>query len=196
MALFDLNRTNDTPIATLKVSEIAPKVWNTPPAAITATMIGVTNQNAAKPRHTSASGDFTGGMGGDDIDQQTANVALARQDGAANEPNYAPRNQAAKAALPGTAPPNAIAGEPDFAMVADVTRPRGYYTPGMAYFTGGATVAAPTVTSVAPNTAAAGSQPINVIITGTNFFAQSKVITGGGAGSPWDAQAKWISTTQ
>jgi hypothetical protein len=77
-----------------------------------------------------------------------------------------------------------------------VTRPRGVYPPNQGYFTGGATVSAPTVTSVSPNTAAAGSNPVFVVITGTNFFPQTKVITGGGVGSPWDAEARWISTTQ
>src|SRR5262245_34025222 len=109
MALFDLNRTNDTPIATLKLNEIAPVNWRRFPSAITAAMLADANPNEAKPRYTAAAqaADWNGGVGGDDIDQATATVALARSDGGANEANYAPRNQATRAALPGTSPPNA-----------------------------------------------------------------------------------------
>src|SRR5499426_3381374 len=197
MALFDLNRTNDTPIATLKVSEIVPKVWNTPPAAITTTMLTDANANEAKPRHTAASGDFTGGVKGDDVDQATANVALARSDGKANEPDYTSRNQAQKATQTnyGSIGGSGNVIQSGATMVKDVTRPRGYFLPNQAYFPG--TPAAPTVTSISPNTAVAGTgNPVYCVITGTNFFNQSKVITGGGVGSPWDADAKWISTTQ
>src|SRR5262245_37495970 len=118
---FDLNRAGDTPIATLKLVEITPRNTHVFPSPITGTMLADANPNEAKPRYTAGSGDFTGGVAGDDVDQQTANVALARSDGGANEANYTPRNQAAKA----TATSNTL--------VKDVTRPRGYFLPNQAY---------------------------------------------------------------
>jgi hypothetical protein len=193
MALADLNRAQDTPITTLKLSEIAPKVWNTPPAAITGAMIADANPNEAKPRYDSMT-DWAGGVRGDDVDQATATVALARSGGGANEPDYAPRTQAAKAAMPGTVPPNAVAGEPDFTLAKDIARARGYIAQLQPYPTGGAAVpVAPVVSSISPTTAAATSLPLKVTITGTGFTQWSTVYTGG-ATTP-DASAKYVNAT-
>src|SRR6267142_116265 len=104
MALADLNRAQDTAIATLKLSDIAPVNWHRFPPR-TASMTDA-NANDVKPRYDSMT-DWAGGAVGDDVDVATATVALARSGGGANEPDYAPRTQAAKAALPGTVPPNA-----------------------------------------------------------------------------------------
>src|SRR5262245_64262482 len=125
MALFDLNRTNDTPVATLKLGEITPKNTHVYPSAITGAMLTDANPNEAKPRHTAASGDFTGGVKGDDVDQQTATVALARSDGAANEPDYTSRNQAQKATQTnyGSIGGSGNVIQSGATMVKDVTRP-------------------------------------------------------------------------
>jgi hypothetical protein len=190
MALADLNRTNDTPIATLKLSDIQPRVWNTPPAAITGAMITDANPNHPKPRYDSMT-DWAGGVRGDDVDQATATVALARSGGGANEPDYAPRTQAAKAAMPGTVPPNAVAGEPDFVLVTDVARPRGWIAPQQPYT--GTVPAAPVVSSIAPTTAAATTLPLLVTITGTGFSPFSTVLTGG-SNVP-DTSGKYVDAT-
>ena len=80
MALFDLNRANDTPIATLKLAEIVPKNWPTLPAV----------QPAPTPIHVPVI-TYTGGASGDDVDQATANATN----------DYAPKTQAAKATATG-----------------------------------------------------------------------------------------------
>lgn len=113
---------------------------------------------------------YNGGVKGDDVDVSTANSTST----------YGPRTQAQKATALGTV------------IAEDVTRPRGYIAPAQPY---GAKPAAPVVTTVAPNTAAAGSNPLVVTITGTGFTQYSKVISGG-TGSPWDAAAQYVSPTQ
>jgi len=113
---------------------------------------------------------YNGGVKGDDIDVATANSTST----------YGPRTQAQKAAALGTV------------LVEDIGRSRGYIAPAQPY---GAKPAAPVVTSISPNTAAAGANPLVVTITGTGFTLYSKVVTGG-TGAPWDAAAKYISPTQ
>jgi hypothetical protein len=191
MAQFDLNRSNDTPIATLKLNEITPVNWHRFPSPLTGTMLTDANPNEAKPRYTAAAQatDWAGGARGDDVDTSTAAVALANSSGAANEANYAPRTQAAKLAVGNLTPGTVLA--------TDVARARGWIEPGQRYpVAGDPALAAPVVTSIAPNTAAAGSNPVWVVITGTGFTPWSTVITGGGAGSFWDKDAKYISPTQ
>lgn len=155
----------------------------------------VANQNVGKPRYTAAgAADWTGGALGDDVDQATANVAVGTASGAANYPDYVPRTQAAKAALPGASPPNAIAGEPDFVMVTDVARARGVIAPNQPYpKAGDPAPAAPVVTSIAPTTGAQASLPLLVTITGTGFTPWSRVFTGGAA-LP-DNSAKYVDAT-
>lgn len=81
MALYDLNRAQDTPIATLMLSDIAPKNWHKfPPRVEDATPINV-------PVVT-----YNGGAVGDDVSVATANATDV----------YSPRTQAEKAIQLGT----------------------------------------------------------------------------------------------
>jgi len=194
MASFSVLREQDPAGPLRKLVEIAPKNWHRFPGGVLTADVAPINTNDLKPRYlgAGAASDWTGAVkGGEDpglptsanMPFNTANYAIANSSGGANDADYAPRTQYAKA--------QALGG----GGVTDVGRPRGPIPPGTAYNTGGGSLAAPTVTSVAPNTAAAGSGPLLVTITGTNFFPQSRVITGGGIGSPWDAAAKFIDTT-
>jgi hypothetical protein len=151
------------------------------PAPITAAMLAAANANAARPRYTAAgAADWSGGVNGDDVDQASAAVALANSHSANVEADYTPRTQAAKAAMPGSVPPNAVAGEPDFTLAVDVARPRGAIAPGQAYpKSGDAAPAAPVVSSLSPTSGAAATLPLTVTITGTGFTPYSTVYTGG-----------------
>lgn len=151
------------------------------PLPITPAMVTPANENAAKPRAIPA--DYVGGVRGDDTDTATANVAVARQGGGANEPDYTPRTQAAKATQLGTT------------LAADVSRRRGYIGPQDPYPTGGAVVPpAPVVSSISPTTAPAASLPLMVTITGTGFSVWSLVYTGGA--TVHDGSAVYVSPTQ
>src|SRR5262245_37319855 len=194
---FSVLRAQDPTNANAKLVEITPKNWRRYPTGVVVPVNA--NVNEAKPRYNSMTDWAGGARGGEDpglptaapgsLTFNTATVSIANDSGGANEADYTPRTQYAKSTAANLTP--TISGG-----VVDQGRPRGPYLPSTAYLTGGSTLAAPTVTSVSPNTAAAGSNPILVTITGTNFFPQSRVITGGGNGSPWDANAKWISATQ
>ena len=81
MALFDLNRAGDTPIATLKLSPIVPVNWHRfPPRIAASTPVDVPVVS------------YVGGAFGDDVSVATANATN----------DYAPRTQAAKATQLGT----------------------------------------------------------------------------------------------
>lgn len=158
------------------------------------------NQNADKPRYTAvgAAADWSGAVSlGEDPGLPTAanqgvttaNVALARSGGGANEPNYAPRSQNAKRAA-GNLTPGTVG-------VVDIGRNRGTIAPGQRYpVAGDAAVPAPVVTSLSPNTAVSGAAgvPVAVTITGTGFTPYSRLITGG-SGSPWDSSTKYVDAT-
>jgi len=161
MALADLNRSNDTPIATLKLAEITPKDWPTNPSPVGS--LALANQNAAKPRYSSMT-DWAGGAVGDDVNQATAAVTIARSGGGANEPDYTPRTQADRATQLGTT------------LAVDVARARGWIEPRQPY---GPVPAAPVVASISPTTAPQASLPLMVTITGTGFSVWSQVYTGG-----------------
>jgi hypothetical protein len=173
MALQDLNRAGDTTgdgltaiakPATNKIADITPKNWRRFPLP-TASMADA-NPNDNRPRYNSMT-DWTGGVIGDDIDIATATVALARNDGGANEPDYAPRHQAAKATLTGNT------------LAVDISRARGWIAPNQPYQGNATAPAAPTITSLAPNTAVAGvGPPLVVDITGTGFTPYSTVLSG------------------
>lgn len=80
MALMDLNRAQDTPIATLKLSTIVPKDWHRyPPRVAAMTPVYV-------PAVAYTQGDF-----GDDVDEASANTTTP----------YTPTNQEAKAIATG-----------------------------------------------------------------------------------------------
>jgi len=160
----DLNRSNDTPIATLKLMEITPRDWPTNPSPISAAAV----TRLYQPVYT-----WNGGVYGDDQILAKTNVLVDDQ----GRGDYEPRNQDDKAKLPGTAPPNLIAGEPDFTIVTDITAPRGYIGPRDPYSK--AVPAAPTITSLAPNTAVAGApSPLSVVVTGTGFTQWTVLIVG------------------
>jgi len=100
-----------------------------------------------------------GGAVGDDQAVSTANSTI----------DYAPRTQAAKATALGTA------------IVAPVTRPRGYIAPNQPYGPAPAIPTAdPVITSLTPNTAVsgAGKATVAVTITGTGFTQWSTVTSG------------------
>lgn len=99
MALFDLNRSNDTPIATLKLAEIVPEVWPTLPDV----------QSGEAPEYL---GDVTynwpyNGSFGDDVNMATANATGY----------YEPKNQGNKASIMG------------LPLAVDITTPRGWIDP-------------------------------------------------------------------
>ena len=80
MALFDLNRAGETPIATLKLAEIATKNWRKfPPPALPNSPVNVPVVA------------FNGGLTGDEVSVAAANSTTT----------YSPVNQAHKAALTG-----------------------------------------------------------------------------------------------
>ena len=191
MALQDLNRSSDTTgdgvtaiakPATNKLADITPKNWRKYPPVIGS--MTDANQNAAKPRYGTP-GDWSGASYGDDIDQATANVALARDDGASAETDYGPRTQAQKAAALNLTPATVI--------VTDVARPRGWIDPKQPYQGAASAPVAPVVSSLSPNTAAAAALPLRVVITGTGFTPWSTVKTGG-VNLP-ESTAKYIDAT-
>jgi hypothetical protein len=163
------------------------------PAPIASATLVVANANFDKPRYTAAgAADWAGGVVvGEDPGlshaanqaARTANAALANASGGAARADYAPRTQWAKGQTAGQA------------ATVEVNTPRGMVEPDERYpVAGDAAEAAPVVTSLLPSTAAAGSQPLTVTITGTGFTPYSRVITGG-TGSPFDAEAKYLSAT-
>lgn len=86
LQLFDLNRAGDTPITTLKLSEITPTDWPKPTLPVAnATPIYVPTVS------------YSGGAVGDDVDQATANATGS----------YTPRTQTEKASL--MVPPGSLA---------------------------------------------------------------------------------------
>jgi hypothetical protein len=164
MALHDLNRAQDTAVATLKVADIVPRDWHRFPAPITA----AATTPSYVPVYT-----WNGGVYGDDQILAKTNVLVDDR----GIGDYEPRNQDDKAKLPGASPPNAIPSEPDFTIVTDITAPRGYIGPRDPYSK--AVPAAPVVSSLAPNTAVAGSpSPLSVIVTGTGFTPFTILIVG------------------
>jgi hypothetical protein len=169
------------------------------PQPLTAAMLAVSNANAGKPRYTSMN-DWLGGVGlGEDPGLpgtanepfNSASVAVADASGGANQADYAPRNLNAKRTA-------ANMGAPSPGFSVDTGRNRGSIAPRQRYpEAGDAALAAPVVASLTPNTAVAVTgQPLTVIITGTGFTPYSRVISGGGVGSPWDSSARYISATQ
>lgn len=191
MALQDLNRTSDTTgdgvtaIAkptTNKLADITPVNWHRYPPVV-GDMTDV-NANKAKPRYSNAA-DWVLGVSGDDIDTAKATVAIARSDGGANEADYTPRTEAAKAAAA-----NLTAGT---AVVTDVARPRGWIGPQDPYQGKGSAPAAPVISSLSPTTAAAATLPLRVVITGTGFSPWSTVRTGGSGTN--DVTGKYVDAT-
>ena len=148
MALFDLNRAQGPQIATLKLAEIAPKNWHLYPPPV----------DDATPAYVFVPG-YVGGNGGDDVDQATA----------ASTYGYNPRTQWAKAEM--MVPPTTLA--------VDVARARGPIAPNQPYpVAGDPPLAAPVITALTPDTIAAGSPALVVVITGTGFSQWSTVETG------------------
>lgn len=80
MALFNLNRAQDTPIATLQLAEITPINWHKYPPPV----------QPMTPAHVPVI-TYYGGDYGDDQDEASANSTT----------NYTPRNQEAKATMMG-----------------------------------------------------------------------------------------------
>jgi hypothetical protein len=157
------------------------------PQAFGPTDLVMANQNAKKPVHYAA-GDWSPGVTGDDDHVSKASVALARSGGGANEPDYTPRQYTDIVAKP-----NWTSGT---IRAPDVGRPEGQVGPTDRYPNASDTaLAAPTITSLSPNTAVHGAQPLVVTITGTGFTQWSSVVSGG-TGSPWDSTVKYLSPTQ
>ena len=170
MALHPLSPSNANSLA-----DIVPKNWHRYPTPITAANV--------KPEYVPVF-TVTGGAYGDDVNLATATVVVDDRGVGA----YTPRHQAEKATFPGT--PNSVVPSEstssgqvvtaitDYTLATDITTPRGYIGPQDTYAK--TLPAAPTITSLAPNTAVAGSaSPLAVTITGTGFTQWSEVLTGG-----------------
>jgi hypothetical protein len=165
MALTPQNlfRAQDVGTST-KLGPITPKNWRVKHGK-TVPLVDA-NENAAKPRYNQA--DYAGGVYGD-LPNSTANVAVARDDGGANEPDYAPRTQNQKATILNTVP------------VQDVGRNPGWIAPGEPYKAPPAAGLNPTLTTLSPNTAVAGKTTPQFVmkLTGTNFTPYSEVLLAG-----------------
>ena len=144
------------------------------PVPITAAM----TRKAYVPVYT-----YNGGLYGDDVAIAESNVLV--DDRAIGD--YGPRHQVEKAAWPGA--PNsvvpsesitggqAITAITDYTFATDITAPRGYIGPRDPYSK--AVPAAPTITSLSPNTIAAGGPDIVVTINGTGFTQWTQILNGG-----------------
>ena len=147
---FSVRRQQDPVDANAVLVEITPKNWHRFPGGVPA---------GGSPPIYVPTVTYNGGVRGDDVTQSTTNAT----------DNYAPRTQAAKATALGTT------------IVVDISRPRGVLEPDDPYPNVGYTpLAAPVITSLAPNTAVAGTDPNLVCtITGTGFTQWSTVTSGG-----------------
>jgi hypothetical protein len=156
MALFDLNRAQDVAVSTLKLAEIAPKNWHRyPPRVANATPANV-------PVIA-----FNGGLTGDEVSVAAAN----------STDNYAPVNQAHKAALLGTS------------LAVDITTPRGWIDPAEPYNA----APAPTLASISPTTSAKGpGAPFVLTCTGTGFLPTSVILFGN---NPNGERTTYVSPT-
>jgi len=165
------------------------------PAALPDTMPA--NAKFDRPRYnTAGAADWANGTTGLDpgrpdaisgVAFAKASASLASASGGAAEADYAPRSQNAKL-LPAAAP------IPAQGVGKDIGVPVGTNIPSQPYPTAADTPpAAPTVVSLAPNTAAQTQLPIMVTVTGTNFTRYSQVFTGGAA-TP-EASAKFVNAT-
>jgi hypothetical protein len=155
------------------------------------------NPIADRPRYnTAGAADWANGTTGLDpgrpdaisgVAFAKASVSLASDSGGAAAADYVPRNQNAKL-LPAAAP------IPAQGIGKDIGVPIGTQIPSQPYPTAADTPpAAPTVVSLAPNTAAQAQLPIMITVTGTNFTRFSQVFTGGAA-TP-EASAAFVNAT-
>lgn len=163
------------PVNPKSLMEITPKNWHrypVPPPTGTLTPVWVRQQQVL------------GGVVGDDVNASTATYVTDKI--AANGPNtatdYAPRNAQQKATALGMTFGNIV------------TRRRGAIGAKDPYPTASSPApAAPTITSLTPNTIAAGGPDILVRITGTNFTQWSDVYVGGSS-APYK-YVRYISPT-
>jgi hypothetical protein len=175
MALADLNRSNDTAISTLKLSDIPVKNWHRFPTPISKAM----TDDVYIPVYT-----WNGGVVGNEMVAET-NVLV--DDNALGD--YGPRNRTEYMAWPGapnsvvpseaTASGQALTTIADYTQSTDITVPRGWIEPDDPYRAPPVSPTNdPTITSLTPSTAVSGVTPIWVKITGTNFTVWSTVQTG------------------
>ena len=160
-----LMRAQDS-VATTYLMPIDPKNWRV--RSTVHVPIVDANPTDDRPRYLQA--DYIGGVKSSDQSQATANVAVARAGGGANEPDYSPRTQPSKATALGTVP------------VQDVGRNVGWIAPGQPYGAPPASPANdPTIGSLSPATAVAGAATpqFAMKIIGTNFTPYSTVSIGG-----------------
>jgi hypothetical protein len=171
-----LFRAQDVGTSTV-LGPIVPKNWRTKTNKFGNQTLA--NANAKKPEYKQS--DYIGGVKGDEPNS-TANVAVARQDGAANEPDYAPRKQNQKATILGTI------------AVSDVGRNPGWIAPNEPYKAPPGAGANVTITGLTPNTAVAGAATPQFVmkITGTNFTPYSTVLLAGNKAP----QFTYISATE
>jgi hypothetical protein len=156
------------------------------PLPITPAMLALANPNAGKPRYNTPA-DWIGGVQGDDVAVSTANVAVARSGGGANEPDYAPRTQAQKAGLANLTPGTTLA--------VDVSRKRGWIAVRQPYSARPVSPAGdPTITTLTPATAVHGGANVMVVIAGTNFTPYTDLYVGGSA-APY-LYMRYISPTE
>jgi hypothetical protein len=126
---------------------------------------------------------WNGGVYGDDQVLAKSNVLVDDR----GIGDYPARNQDDKAKLPGVpysivpvesiTSGQALTNIVDYTIVTDITAPRGYIGPKDPYSK--TLPAAPTITSLSPNTAVAGGpSPLSVTVTGTNFTQWTFLIVG------------------
>lgn len=176
MAQFDLNRSNDTPIATLLLNEIAPEIWPTLPLPVAD--MDPANPNFGKPRYDSMT-DWAGGTEGDDVSGATASQSVASAAPTTVEP-YVPVNQAHKGEI--MVPPTALA--------VDVTTPRGWIGPLDPY--GPAPV--PVLTAIDPTEHEVGpGDPFVLTVTGSDFLPGSIIVFGN---NPLGERTTFVSSTE
>jgi hypothetical protein len=149
---FSVLRAQDVPDATKAVVEVVPKNWHKFPGGVPA---------GGYPPAYVRTNTWNGGIYGDDVAVAESNVLVDDR----GLGDYGPRNQAEKAAALGVS------------FVTDITAPRGYIGPRDPYSK--AIPAAPTITSLSPATAVAGSPDLIVQINGTGFTQWTKILNGG-----------------
>jgi hypothetical protein len=149
---FSVLRAQDVPDAAKLVTEIVPLNWHKFPPAVPV---------GGYPPAYVRTNTWNGGLYGDDVAVAESNVLVDEQ----GRGDYGPRNQAEKAAALGVS------------FAVDITAPRGFIGPRDPY---SKTIpAAPVISSLVPNTAAAGTPDLVVTINGSGFTQWTKILNGG-----------------
>ena len=177
MAQFDLNRSNDTAIATQLLNEITPEVWPTLPLPVDD--MDPANDRAGLPSYADMSG-WAGGADGDDVNVASATQSIIDASGRSASFPYVPVNQGHKAEI--MVPPTPLA--------VDVTTPRGWIGPLDPY----GPAPTPTITAIDPTSSPVGPGDSFVLtVTGTNFLPGSIILFGN---NPLGERTTFVSETE